>query len=195
MKVMNRFLHPVLGGALVLILLVVSPVYLLTLKTQQEALEQAFPAPLKIGRKTVFLTDAQLTAIREQAGKGVEVSSKLIVYYEALGEQGVTGYAYFDSHRVRTMNETVMVLVQPDGTLERVEVLSFFEPPDYLPPQAWLDHLVGRKLNPRLAAGRDVLNITGATMTARAITAAIRRVLAIHRVLHPGAISAGGQRP
>ncbi len=184
MRLMNRFLFPILGGALVLLLMDARPGYLLVLKTRKAALDEAFLSSGEIRRKTVFLTDSQLTAVQELAGKGVEVTSKLVVYYEAVGDRGVTGYAYFDSHLVRTMNETIMVLVQPDGTLDRVEILTFMEPPDYMAPMAWLDHLSGRKLNARFSIGRDVLNITGATMTARTITVAVRRVLSIHRVLH-----------
>ena len=157
------------------------------LKTQAEALAGVFPPPLAVTRQTVFLTDTQRDAATALAGRGVDPSRKMVVVYTATdtsnGAVAVRGYAYFDTHKVRTLQETVLVLVRPDGRLGLVEVLSFLEPPDYLPPKPWLDHLRDRPLDDNLTAGRGIRNMTGATLTTRAITRAIRRVLAVHRVV------------
>ena len=75
------------------------------------------------------------------------------------------------------------MLVQPDGTVGRVEVLSFAEPEDYLPRPAWLRLFDGRRLDPDLSVGRGLAHVTGATLTTRAIASAVRRVLAVHGIV------------
>jgi uncharacterized protein with FMN-binding domain len=146
----------------------------------EAALAEAFPG-CQVERGTVYLDAAQLARAREAAG--VEVSSGLVVPYGASCGGVPAGTAYFDAHRVRTLQETVMVVVDVAGRVERVEVLSFDEPPDYLPGAAWYRQFVGRVLDADLALARDIDGVTGATLTARATTEAVRRVLAVHGVL------------
>ena len=43
--------------------------------------------------------------------------------------------------------------------------------------------LEGRKLDDDLALKRGIRSVTGATLTARATTEAVRRILALHRVV------------
>jgi hypothetical protein len=83
------------------------------------------------------------------------------------------------------MPETILVVVDPAGALARVEVLSFSEPEEYLPRPRWYAQFPGKPLDAELSVKRGVRPVVGATLTARATTAAARRVLALHRVLHP----------
>lgn len=161
------------------------------LLSTDEALRLAFPG-CRIERRTSFLTDAQLN--RGRALAGVEVRSRLVHAYGATEGCRAVGTAYFDTHRVRTQPETVMVVLDPAGEVRRVEVLSFAEPPDYLPRGGWYEQFAGKRLVPELNLKRDIRPITGATLTARATTGAVRRVLAIHQVLGEAA-AAGGPRP
>ena len=92
------------------------------------------------------------------------------------------GYAYFDTHLVRTLAETILVLLSPEGRIVRIDILSFEEPEDYLPPKRWLQQFPGRSDPDTLAAGGRIRSLTGATLSARAVTQAVRRVLALHRL-------------
>jgi hypothetical protein len=152
--------------------------------TQDKALALAFPAGVTIKRTTVFLTDAQLARARVLAGAGVDVASALVVRYVGVDDKGRTvGTAYFDTHRVRTLEETLMVVVGPDGRVSRVDVLAFGEPPEYLPKRGWLDQFLGRTLDDELSVKRGIRGITGATLSSQAATDAVRRVLALHGAL------------
>jgi hypothetical protein len=93
----------------------------------------------------------------------------------------VTGRAVLDTHVVRTMPETVLTVVEPDGRLRMALVLQFAEPPDYLPREGWLETLEGRKLDDELWPGRGVRRVSGSTLTVQALTEAVRRSLAIDR--------------
>ena len=107
-------------------------------------------------------------------------------YLGGVGGSGVIGYAYFDRHPVRTLPETIMAVVRPDGGLDRITILSFDEPEDYLPKQPWLEQFRGHRLDDELAVRRKIRNLTGASLSARAITSACRRILAIHRLVARG---------
>ena len=156
-----------------------------TLMTQEEALALAFPAPAVLDRETAFLTDAQLARARRLAGEGVVIDQGVVTYYVAHRGGAPAGVAYFDAHRVRTKAEVIMVALTPDGRVERVEVLKFTEPPEYLAPPGWIDQFDRRRLDDDLSMKGEILNITGATLTARAMTRAVRRVLALHAVIDP----------
>ncbi|HEX3109739.1 MAG TPA: FMN-binding protein [Thermoanaerobaculia bacterium] len=141
------------------------------LMTQQQALAAAFPPNVKVARQTFFLTPEQAKAAGSE--------TQLVIRYA--GSNG--SYAYFDTHRVRTEPETVMVVVNAEGKIERVDILSFDEPTDYFPKRRWLDQLLGRKLDDDLSLNRAIRPISGASLTGRAIVNASRKILAIHNAI------------
>src|SRR5213592_1559347 len=156
------------------ILLAALPAPARVLMTQQQALASAFPAGVKVERQKFFLTPQQLADARRESG--VDFDDQLIIRYA--GSNGA--FAYFDTHRVRTLPETVMIVVGADGKVERVEILSFDEPTDYFPKRRWIDQLLGGKLDPDLSLNRGVRPISGASLTGRAIVNATRKMLALH---------------
>jgi hypothetical protein len=154
-----------------------APVY----SSREQALARAFPPPATIERKTYFLTDAE----REKASRAAraKIDSSLVIAYVGRGRDGILGTGYFDTHTVRTMPETLLVTVRPDGTLLAVEVVAFGEPEDYLPRRNWLKLFPGRRLDENLAVGRSLAHVSGATLTTHVIADAVRRVLAIHAII------------
>jgi Na+-translocating ferredoxin:NAD+ oxidoreductase RnfG subunit len=157
------------------------------LLTQEEALELAFGADARMERRTAFLTDDQIERVRELVGGDAEVEQHVVSYYVAMRPGGTVpaGVAYFDAHRVRTLPEVLMVAVDGEGRVSRIEVLKFSEPPDYLAPEGWLAQFDGRGLDDGLSLKGDIVTMTGATLTSKAVTGAVRRALALHRVLRP----------
>lgn len=163
-----------------------------TFLTQEEALALAFPPRADVERRTAFLEEAQLERARELAGEA-DVPSGIVTYYVGRAEDRTLGYAYFDAHRVRTLPEVLMVVVTPEAVVERIEVLKFAEPREYLAPERWLDQFDGAGLDDRLSTKGRIVNLTGATLTSRAVTRAVRRVLALHQVIHGGEDGGGGR--
>jgi hypothetical protein len=151
--------------------------------TQEEALRLAFPAGVVVERRTSFLTPAQQEAVQKLSGAD-HPSSALVISYAGTREGRPVGTAYFDTHLVRTQPETLMVLVASNGTIARIEVLSFSEPEEYMPREHWYGQFPGKGL-PELSLKRGVRAVSGATLTARATIEAARRILALHRALHP----------
>jgi hypothetical protein len=152
-----------------------------TLLTQDEALESAFPKGTRIERQSIFLKPAQLDRIRELSGQDVE--RELIIRYVGRKGDKVVGYAYFDAHRVRTLPETIMVMIDADGQIGQIAILSFSEPLEYLPKRRWLDQFLGRPLDDELSLNGAIRPISGATLSGRAVTSSSRKILAIHDVV------------
>ncbi len=148
--------------------------------TVEEALALAFPA-CTIERTTEFLSEAE--QLRAETLARVELAGRVVRPYLAFKEGALVGTAYFDSHRVRTKNEVLMLVVGPDQRLKRVEVLAFAEPLEYLPKANFYAQYVGRRLDDTLALERGVRGVAGATLSAESATDAARRTLALHRVL------------
>ena len=107
----------------------------------------------------------------------------MITVYEARRDDRVVGRAFFDTHEVRTLPETLLVVVSPEGTVDKVLLAAFYEPTEYEAPAAWRAQFEGARLEPDLRVNRKIQGIAGATLTAHAVTSGIRRVLGLHRIL------------
>jgi uncharacterized SAM-binding protein YcdF (DUF218 family) len=168
----------IVGAALALALPVARGGVLLS---QEEALALAFP-DAEIESETVVLTEAQLAAV--QAASGARLESKLFRYFTARRAGVVVGYGVIDTHVVRTLPEAFLAVLSPEGQLERVLLLAFHEPPEYQASERWLAQFKGRDASSKgWRVGRDVHGLTGATLTAHAVTDAVRKVLALHAVV------------
>jgi Na+-translocating ferredoxin:NAD+ oxidoreductase RnfG subunit len=152
--------------------------------TKDRALKVAFPDADQIEKKTVFLSEEQAKKIESIARS--QVDSKLYIFYVGKKGDKTLGYAVIDTHRLRTKTETVMVVINPDGTLKEVEILAFFEPPEHMPTQRWIQQFEGKTLDDSLWIGRGIPNITGATITSNALVKAIRRIMAVYHVAVKG---------
>lgn len=163
------------------------------LLTQDEALRLVFPEPAEIERRTAYLDADRIAELEEETG--IEQQSTIVTYYVGREGDRPLGVAYFDVHRVRTLPEVLMVHVEPGGSVGRIEVLRFAEPQEYLAPAGWLERFEGRRLAGDLADKHAVAGITGATLTSRAVTEAVRRTLALHGWLDPLADAGGAAAP
>lgn len=152
------------------------------LLTGDEALHLAFPH-CTLTHRPIYLTAGELAQAESLAGEAIP--SAVVHPYVAAGDSAEAGTAYFDTHRVRTLPETLLIVLTRDGRVRRVEVLAFDEPATYLARGPWLAQFEGQALDDQLALKRDIRALAGATLTARATLAAVRRVLAVHRVIAP----------
>ncbi len=157
--------------------------------TQEEALTLAFPDADSVERRSAFLSDEQRAAAARRAGEGEMLDVGIVTYYVGRRDGRDLGIAYFDAHRVRTLEEVLMVVVDPDDVVVRIETVAFREPPEYEAPARWLDLMRGRRLDDALSLKGEIPNLTGATLTAGAAVEAVRRVLVLHAVIREGGSS------
>lgn len=170
-----RLVFPIL-----LLLSLAAPAQAKVFLTQDEALELAFPGCV-VTKKTHYLTEAE----KAEAGRlaDVPVESALVHAYQAACAGQPAGAAYFDAHKVRTLPETLMIVVGADAKVRRIEVLAFNEPEEYLARPAWYAQFKGKGLDKDLNLKKEIRSMAGATLTGRATTEAVRRVLALHQVV------------
>ena len=150
------------------------------LVTREEALAAVFPNAT-IAAERVFLTEAQAERIEELARS--ELDSKLYARYIATQNGSVIGRAYVETHQVRTKKESLIVSLDPSGRVRRIDVTAFLEPPEYIAGPSWMAQFYDKQLDNDLALQRAIRPIAGATLTAQAVTRALRRVMAIDQVL------------
>jgi FMN-binding domain len=149
--------------------------------TQEEALRLAFPKGAVVARKTAFLSEADRAEVARRSGGAPPPG--LVAYYVATVDGKGAGTAYFDTHVVRTLPETILVAVDPKGAIGRIEVLSFSEPEEYLPRGKWYGQFPGRTLSDEVSEKKGIRPVTGATITVRVTVEAARRVLALDAFL------------
>ncbi|MCS7311475.1 MAG: FMN-binding protein [Acidobacteria bacterium] len=150
----------------------------------EEILRRVFPLAAKVEKRFVYLTRDQQAEVEKRAR--VRSVPRLYRFYEVWQGSAVIGYGVTDTHVLRTHHETLLIVLDGDGRVRQVEVLAFEEPPDYQPSDRWLQRFQGRTLDDRLWLGRDVPNITGATITATAVLRSVRTVLAVWQVVYGG---------
>lgn len=172
-----------------LLLLAAAPAQAKVHLSTDEALALAFPG-CQVQEHTAYLSSDQQARAAELAGAPVE--SLVVRQYRGICQGELAGTAYFDTHRVRTLPETLMVVVDPAGRIARIEVLSFSEPEEYLPPAGFFGQFQGQSLQASLSFKRSSLRqVTGATLSCDATLDAARRSLALHSVLTQQVLSEG----
>jgi len=149
--------------------------------TPEKALKSLFPdAEVEVKN---FILSKEKKKLAQQLGK-VPIESRLVSWYIVKKGDEIVAYGYVDIHKVRTHTESVLFVINPRGEIELVEVLSFNEPLEYMADENWLALFKGKALGKDpVKLRRDIPNMTGATLTARVITKAARRALALWKVL------------
>ena len=148
---------------------------------RDEMLELAFPGAEAVHAQDFILTREQKAEIERRAHGPLD--SSLLTVYTGRKEGRVVGYAILDTHIVRTLPETFLFVIAPDGTIAATHVLAFYEPLEYLPGKRWLSQLRTRGLNDGLRVGSEIAAITGSTLSSRAVIGGVRRALAAYQVL------------
>ena len=166
----------------ILALAVALPAAARVLMSQDEALKLAFPPPTEVTRRTLYLDEAAIKRVRDA---GAVIETRVVPYYTGTRAGAVTGYAFFDTHLVRTLPETVMIRLRPDGSIAAIDIVTFDEPDDYRSTPRWREQFEG--IGAGAADFDRIRPLTGATLSAHAVTEAARRVVTLYRLFVAGA--------
>lgn len=150
-------------------------------KTKDEALKEFFPDADEVERINVFLAEEEKKKV--EAIAKAKLDSKIFTFYAGKQSGKISGYAIFGSHVVRTKQEVYMVVIDPAGSIRKVEILAFYEPEEYLPPKRWFEQFTDKILDNELCPRRGIRAVTGATLSINGITQEIRKVLAVFKVM------------
>ena len=148
--------------------------------TRAEALELAYPRAA-VTRDRVILESEQMSAVAAIARVGLH--GRIFPRYIARDGNDVVGRAYIDTHTAKTERQSLLISLDTEGRIKRVDVTVFFEPAQYMAPSDFLRQFDGQVLNDSLRIRVGIRPIAGASFTGRAISDAVRRVLALDQVL------------
>lgn len=145
--------------------------------TAEATMASAYPGA-RLERRTIALSVGEQNALAKRAK--VRCDARLLTVHLAWRGDSLLAAGVVDQRTVRTMPGVFLVVISPDTTIARIEVLAFHEPPDYRPPSRWLGLFTRRRLDDSLWPTRSIRNLSGASLSARAVTESARLALATY---------------
>ncbi len=146
--------------------------------SEKEAIKWAFPKSQQVKEHLLDLSREQITDIEVQSGGIFHESDKKI--YTGITKDHIDGHAIITNEIGKFKHITFIVKVSPKGKVEKIAVLTYRESRggEVRQPR-FLHQYKGKKTDDAIKINRDILNITGATMSVRAMNRGVRKVLTI----------------
>ena len=146
--------------------------------TEDEAVQLMLPKSAKIRRDVIRLTPEMKTKVEERIGWGFPEET-FEVYIGETGGQ-IDGYALIQNTIGKHKPMTYMVGVDRTGTCTNVEVLVFREAKgSEVRTKRFNVQYEGKTVYDPVRINKDIINISGATMSVRSISAGVKRVLVL----------------
>ena len=146
--------------------------------TEDEAIKLMFPKSERIRKDLIRLTSEKKTQIEERIGWKFPEES-FDVYIGETGAQ-IDGYALIQHTIGKHKPMTYMVGVDHTGACTNVEVLVFREAKgSEVRTKRFNVQYEGKTVHDPVRINKDIINISGATMSVRSISAGVKRVLVL----------------
>ena len=146
--------------------------------TQEAALKIVFPDADKVIPKRYTLSAQQRKKIETQLGW--ELDSSTVTVYCGSKKNQPQGCAVIGEEIGKFKPITFIVKVSNDKKVERVEVMVYREEVGQeVRRQRFTNQFKGKNAKSALRINRDIINITGATMSVQALTLGVKKVLLI----------------
>ncbi len=176
-------------GALLLALLVTSPVYAETPEhyeqiylTQEQALRVAIPDADKVIARPVTPTAEQRKQVERKLGRRLEESS--YVFHEGTRGGKTVGYALILDEIGKYYPITFIVGITPQGAVRDVAVMVYRERRgDAVRRGRFLNQFDGKTSDDPLMVNRDITHLTGATVSSWSIAAGVKKALVLFETL------------
>jgi Na+-translocating ferredoxin:NAD+ oxidoreductase subunit G len=150
--------------------------------TVVEAQRLCFPQAEQFEEQVVRFTSEQKKAIEKKSGVKVRnLGNRLWV-----ARQGTNWLGVLIVDHVLGKHEIIdyALAVAPEGRVLQIEVLEFRESHGYeIRSPKWRDQFRGKNADSKLRLHADIYNISGATLSCRAVTDGIKRLLATHELV------------
>ena len=165
-------------AALAWLLFPVQPSQAITYLTPDEALAQLLPEADAFQHEKITLSPAQKEKTQELLRGRIR---KATYSFWSGSSQGVpAGYAVLLSVVGKERPITFMVAVSPEWTVRGIEVLVYRESEGSgIRARRFMKQFIGKSLSAPLKLGRDVHAISGATLSSRSTTYAVKKALAL----------------
>jgi len=152
--------------------------------TRDEALTEIFADGLTVRAERWTLTEDEAGRIRSRSG--VEVPGREPIVYRVLGEgEQLLGYAMILEERGKYRPITMMVRVTPDFTVKGVEVMVYREDRgEEVRYDRFLQQYREKGTGDAIRTHRDIMNVTGATISVHSMNDGVRRALHTVKTLY-----------
>ncbi|MEY4528027.1 MAG: hypothetical protein RL768_1746 [Nitrospirota bacterium] len=146
--------------------------------SEEEAVKTILPKSQRVHKELIRLTPEKKELIEQRIGwKFPEESFELYI-----GETGdkVDGYAMIHNTIGKYKHMTYMVGVDPKGVCTDVELLVFRDAKgSEVGKKRFNSQYDGRTVSDPIRINKDIINISGATMSVRSMSAGVKRVLVL----------------
>lgn len=131
--------------------------------------------------KEVVSEKKSLTAEQKKTAEsrlGTTLEKETWNFFIAKSDGRVDGFAVVDHEIGKTEPITFLTAITPDGQVKAVEVLVFREPiGGEIHDERFLRQYKGKRPGDPIRIGQDIKNISGATMSSRAVSRGVKRDL------------------
>ncbi len=143
-----------------------------------ELLQNQYGRKARIEKLNVLLTDDDAALV---SGAGVSPFKERIFTFFVAKDQNkkILGYAGLLARKIRTKDQAALYFLSEKGELLSIELVAFYEPPEYQPTVKWLDQFKGAKVGQPIRVRHEVRVVTGATMTATSFVESANLVQAV----------------
>ncbi len=148
-----------------------------------EALKIIFHESKEVVSEKKTLTDAQKLSIEKKLGSKLE-KKEWTVYVARTGRK-IDGYALIDHEMGKSEPITFLTAITPEGEVKAVEVLVYRESiGSEVHEGRFVKQYRGKKASDPIRVGQDIANISGATISSRAVTRGVKRALLLWEVFY-----------
>jgi Na+-translocating ferredoxin:NAD+ oxidoreductase RnfG subunit len=146
--------------------------------TEDEATRLMFPKSERISQEVIHLTPEKKKTIEERIGWHFP-EEQFAVFIGRTGDR-IDGYAVVQNTIGKHKPITYMVGVDPDGEVLNIEVLVYRESRgSEVRTKRFNAQYEGKTVFDPIRMNKDIINISGATMSVRSLSAGVKRTLVI----------------
>lgn len=168
---------------IILTLSCVPPAAATTYLTRKEALQLFFPGATRVEARTTLLSPEQRKAVQARLGK--RVRKRVITFYRGWQGDNLLGYATVLNEIGKHLPITFMVGIDPGGRVTEVVILAYRESQGgEVRQRRFLRQYRGKALRDHIRRGKDIVNITGATLSVQSVSYGVRKALVFWEVLY-----------
>jgi Na+-translocating ferredoxin:NAD+ oxidoreductase RnfG subunit len=148
------------------------------LLTREQALKEIFPEAARSEVQTRTLSPAQRTRLEHDLGRRIDDDEIAVTrVFDATG--ALRGYAVVSEEVGKYRPITFMVGANPDFSVRDVVVMIYRESRGGdVKRRRFLNQYRGKSVRDPIDVNRDIINISGATISVRSMNAGVKRVLA-----------------
>ncbi|MEW6511772.1 MAG: FMN-binding protein [Bacteroidota bacterium] len=147
-----------------------------------EAVRRALPEAETFEQRSIVLTGEQASEFQQKTG-ALPPRSPYVLY---IGMRGVraAGFAVVDNVKGKDQLITYVVTTGTDLRIRAVDIIAYREAyGGEVRNASWREQFLGKSPGDPLRPGREIRIISGATISSRAVTLGVKRVLALLETL------------